>query len=183
MNKCTILNFSSRENGNCARIGEYLLNYYQNKATVFTIDANNFAPCNTCNYQCLKPEMLCPQLNHEQRKIMDEICNSNLVYFIIPNYCGLPSANYFAFNERSVGYFNLDREKTNLYKKIKKRFIIVSNTEGFDQYMQYQVNNTPDILYLKSSKYRKQSIAGDILDSEDARSALNAFLAFDLSNE
>jgi len=114
---------------------------------------------------------------------MDKICNSNLVYFIIPNYCGLPSANYFAFNERSVGYFNLDREKTNLYKNIKKRFIIVSNTEGFDQYMQYQVNNAPDILYLKSGKYGKQSIAGDILDSEDARADLDAFLALDLCNQ
>ena len=129
------------------------------------------------------PGMLCPQINHEQSQIMDKICNSNLVYFIIPNYCGLPSANYFAFNERSVGYFNLDREKTNLYKRIKKRFITVSNTEGFDQYMQYQVNNAPDILYLKSGKYGKQSIAGDILDSEDARADLDAFLALDLSSQ
>ena len=49
---------------------------------------------------------------------------------IIPNYCGYPCANYFAYNERSVGYFNLDKVLMDKYMNAKKRFIVVSNTEG-----------------------------------------------------
>ena len=62
---------------------------------------------------------------------------------------------------------------------VQKRFIIVSNTEGatFDSAMRQQVNGDPDVLYLKSRKYQKRSIAGDILDSEAAIADLEAFLA------
>ena len=74
----------------------------------------------------------------------------------------------------------MDREKMNQYMAVKKRFIIVSNTEGFEKAMQQQVAEAPVCLYLKSSKYTKQSIAGDIMESEEARNDLVAFLCADL---
>lgn len=62
---------------------------------------------------------------------------------------------------------------------VRKRFIVVSNTEGFEQAMQQQTKGKPEILYLKTGKYKKQSIAGDLLDSVEARADLDAFLALD----
>ena len=89
--------------------------------------------------------------------MMDNICQADLAYFIVPNYCGYPCANYFAFNERTVGYFNLKRELMQKYMNVPKRFIMISNTEGsnFANAMKQQVNGEPDILYLKSGKYGK----------------------------
>ena len=109
--------------------------------------------------------------------MMDAIISSRLVYFLVPNYCGFPNANYFGFNERTVGYFGMDREKMNRYLEVPKRFIIVSNTEGFEAAMHQQTSDDPKILYLKSGKYKKRSIAGDILDAEEARQDLLQFLA------
>ena len=63
---------------------------------------------------------------------------------------------------------------------VKKRFIIVSNSEeNFTQAVRQQTNQEPDILYLKTRKYQKQSIAGDLMTSDAARADLQAFLAMD----
>lgn len=174
-----ILTFSGRNNGNCAKISEYIEQFY-NRTNVYTvqIDSKAFAPCGGCDYECLKPELVCPMVSERSKEIMDKICNSDITYFIVPNYCGYPCANYFAFNERSVGYFNLDRVRMNQYMNVPKRFIIVSNTEGnnFEAAMQQQTIEAPKILYLKTGKYQKQSIAGDLLTSEAAKADLESFL-------
>lgn len=181
MNKfVTILSFSSRSNGNCAKITRYLSKHYsQANVSQFIIDDSVFTACGKCDYECLKPGMCCPQLTRQQKSVMDMVCGSDLVYFVVPNYCGYPCANYFAFNERSVGYFGMDREKMDRYMNVPKRFIIVSNTEGFEDAMRQQTNAEADILYMKSKKYQKNSIAGDLLDSDAARADLDAFLTHD----
>lgn len=103
---------------------------------------------------------------------------SDMTYFILPNFCGFPCASYFAFNERSVGFFYGDEAVLNRYLDAPKRFIIVSNTESpiFTQAMQQQTAQDPEILYLKSRNYGKQSIHGDILTSMQAQMDLDAFL-------
>lgn len=181
MNKfITVLSFSSRNNGNCANISQYLSNYYkQANVKSFVVDSESVPPCGKCDCECLKPGEACPQRSEKYSDIMDTICQSDLVYFIVPNYCGFPCANYFAFNERSVGYFGTDRDKMEQYMNVPKRFIIVSNTEGFEDAMRQQTNAEPDILYLKSRKYGKRSIMGDIMDSNDAQADLDAFLKSD----
>lgn len=105
---------------------------------------------------------------------------ADLVYYIVPNYCGFPNASYFAFNERTVGYFNSNRDAMMQYMSIQKKFIVISNTESemFYNAMQQQAER-PNILYLKTSKYGKQSIDGDVLDAMEARADLEAFLATD----
>ena len=112
-----------------------------------------------------------------QKAMYDSICNADVVYYIIPNYCGFPCANYYAFNERSVGYFNLDKVLLERFMSVKKRFIIVSNTEGqnFEHAMMQQAKE-PEIMYLKTSKYGKKSIAGDLMESEAAKADLLTFL-------
>ena len=178
--KVVILNFSSRKNGNCAEITDYIEHYY-NRTNVcsFVIDKNSMPACGECDYECLKPDMDCRVLNQQEKAVFDAVCESDLVYLVIPNYCGYPCANYFAFNERSVGYFNMDESLMEKYMSVPKRFIIVSNSEGdnFKEAMRQQTSGTPDILYLKSRKYHKSSIAGDLLTSNAAKADLQAFLA------
>lgn len=173
-----ILSFSNRKNGNCTNISQFISNYYTDTdISCFTIDAGSFPSCGNCDCECLKGGMICPNLTEQQKSIMNTICNSNLVYFVLPNYCGYPCANYFAFNERSVGYFGMDQEKMDRYMSVPKRFVIVSNTEGFENAMRQQTNAEPEILYMKSRKYKRRSVNGDILDSDTARADLAAFLA------
>lgn len=178
-----ILSFSGRKGGNCTAINDYIKYIYkQTNVRSFVIENKVFPPCGECNYECLKENTECPQLTDHQRRIMDSVIESDLVYFVVPNYCGYPCSNYFAFNERSVGYFNMSRSLMEKYMTIQKRFIIVSNSEeNFTEAMQQQVNDRPDILFLKTSKYQKQSIAGDLLTSEAAKADLWAFLAQDTS--
>ena len=174
-----ILDFSPRNNGNCTKIGEYIENYYKRtNVRLYKMSAENILPCHDCNYECLRRGVACPSITEHLIEVMDRICSSDMVYMVIPNFCGYPNANYFAFNERSVGYFNCDQSKMNLYMSVRKRFIIVSNTESdtFRDAMKQQTLSEPEVLYLKSSKYGKRSIDGDILESADAKQDLKLFL-------
>ena len=179
-NNVVILTFSPRNGGNCAKIAEFINNYHKSdNVSVFAITADNFSACRDCNYECLQPGMICPQRTHYQLQVMDSIVNADMVYYILPNFCGQPNANYFVFNERSVDYFNLDRALMNKYLAVRKQFIIVSNTESetFYNAAQQQTSGKPEMLYLKTSKYGKRSTNGDIMDSEAAKADLEAFLS------
>lgn len=172
-----ILNFSGRNSGNCAEIGRFIKKIHKN-TNIYSYNVGEcWSPCGGCDYECLKPGLRCPVLTEEQRKIMDSIVNADKVYYVVPNYCGFPSANFYVFNERSVGYFNMDRELMGRYMNVRKKFIIVSNSENpaFLQAMQQQAKE-PEILYLKTSAYQKKSITGDLMTSEKARNDLETFL-------
>lgn len=181
MKNVVILSFSGRNNGNCHHISEYIKQYYNNGSIYCVNDC--FAPCNDCDYECLKPGVRCPGLNDAQRAVYEAVMHAEVVYYVIPNFCGLPASSYYAFNERSVGFFNGDREAMGRYMATKKRFVIVSNTENanFTAAMRQQTKEDPEVLYMKTGKYKKQSLAGDLLESEEARADLDGFLAADLS--
>ena len=177
MNNVVILNFSGRNVGNCSEISKFIEEHHTN-ANIFSHNIGEcWNPCGGCDYECLKPGLECPVLTEQQRKIMDSAMQADMLYYIVPNYCGFPSANFYAFNERSVGYFNMDRAKLGQFMSVRKKFIIVSNTENpaFTQAMQQQAKE-PDMLFMKTSAYQKKSIAGDILTSEKAREDLKTFL-------
>lgn len=176
--KIVIIRFSDRLNGNCNAIASYIQEYLKSKTIkLYKISAKTMHPCGNCDYECLKSGSVCPNLTFEQKAMYDSICNADVAYYIIPNYCGFPCANYYAFNERSVGYFNLDKVLLEKFMSVKKRFIIVSNTEvqNFEHAMMQQTKE-PEIMYLKTSKYGKKSIAGDLMESEAAKADLLAFL-------
>lgn len=176
MKNIGILNFSGRKYGNCASIVSYITNFHANANICIYNISEQIAPCGECDYECLTTGDGCPELS-KIKPLMDQIMGCDLVYYIVPNYCGFPCANYFAFNERTVGYFHLNQTTMEQYMNINKKFIIVSNTEDvtFLKAMQQQSQN-PRILYLKSNKYGRRSAAGDILDSEQARRDLRIFL-------
>lgn len=75
----------------------------------------------------------------------------------------------------------MDRALMQKYMEVPKRFVVVSNTEGpnFEDALKQQVNGVPDILYMKTGKYHKRSIAGDMMDAGDAKVDLEAFLECD----
>ena len=174
-----LVQFSSRINGNCSAISNFISIKFENEnVSIFTVDDHTVQACNHCDYECLTPGKTCPNLNENQTTLMDAICNADMAYYIIPNYCGYPCANYFVFNERSVGYFNMDRALMKKFMDVPKRFVIVSNTEGanFENAVKQQVSNEPEILYLKTGKYHKRSTAGDLMESDEAKADLSAFL-------
>lgn len=178
MNNITVLNFSPRTKGNCAAISRLILDHYAEANVRFYNVCESVSPCSGCNYECLKLGEVCPKLTAEQTAMMDSIRCSDLVYYVIPNFCGMPNAVYHAFNERSVGYFNMDRARMNQYMAVEKRFVIVSNTEStmFVESVRQQTTTDPEILYLKTGRYQKKSIAGDMMESAEAQADLKAFL-------
>ena len=178
MKSVVLIRFSSRVNGNCKAITDYLQEYHrEDTVQIYTVDAGTMPSCGNCDYECLAPGKECQNLTQAQSRIYTAVCDADITYMIIPNYCGYPCANYFAYNERSVGYFNMDRALMAKYMNAKKRFIIVSNTEGinFENALKQQ-SPEPDILYLKTGKYGKRSTAGDLLESDAAKADLTAFL-------
>lgn len=181
-NNIVLIRFSSREKGNCAAISDEIRQLYCDDSVVqFTVDANVVQPCSNCNYECLTPNLSCPNISKEQAAVMKAVCGADLVYYIIPNYCGYPCSNFLVFNEKSVGFFNGDRTLMKQYMNTPKRFIVVSNTEG-DQFinaLQMQSKEKPEVLYMKTGKYGKKSIAGDIMESEAALNDLKAFIMKD----
>lgn len=181
MNNITVLNFSPRTSGNCAEICRHIQDHYENTNIHLFNVCEYVSPCKNCNYECLTPGISCPQLSTRYTHMMDAICSSDLIFYVVPNFCGMPNAVYYAFNERSVGYFNMDRTVMGQYMSVKKRFIVVSNTENnmFLESLRQQTTVDPEILYLKTSRYKKRSIAGDMMDSEEARSDLLDFLKKD----
>lgn len=183
MRNITILNFSARTNGNCAEIANIIKATYSSTNVCAFLISEVFEPCNGCDYQCLKPGANCPNITKAQLDLMEQILASDLLYYVIPNYCGVPCANYYAFNERNVGFFNSDRALIEKFASLEKRYIMVSNTEGtaFESVpIQQSRANGGKMLYLKTSNYAKSSIAGDLMTSSKAKSDLTTFLAEDL---
>lgn len=178
----SIVYFSNRENGNCKAVASYIARYHSEEsrtnAHIHSIDGSIFEPCGNCDYECLKPGLVCPKLEEHQKQLMDTLCRSDQIYFVAPNYCGYPCGNYFAFNERSVGYFGTDRSKKTKYLSIPKKFILISNSQNecFLSAMRQHTTGEPDMLYLMTGKYQKRSIAGDLMTSQNAQADLKAFL-------
>ena len=178
MKYVSILNFSGRNAGNCQAISDLIKQYHAPFANICAQVCNpRLEPCNNCKYECLQDNKTCIR-KKETDTIMDQLMHSDIIYFIVPNYCGFPCANYFAFNERTVGYFNKNEQLLQKYYNIKKKFIIVSNTENevFYKAMEQQ-SESPEILYISSNKYGVSSIAGNSMKAKAAKDALQAFIA------
>ena len=110
--------------------------------------------------------------------MLEAIIHSEMTYFILPNYCDYPCANFFAFNERSQCFFQGRPELLDVYLSVPKRGIVVSNTntEHFVKALAYQADREPEILFLSAKKYGKISIKGDLLTDEKVIQAIAAFV-------
>ncbi len=175
--KTCIVSFSSRKNGNCSQIGK-LIQSVTEDAEVFDFSKVNLHPCGNCAYQCFSSRDHCPYIDDMEYRLLDAVTHSDLTYFIIPNYCDYPCANYFVFNERSQCYFQGRPELLEKYENVRKRAVVVSNTneENFIHALAYQSYEKMKILFLSAKKFGKVSINGDLLSDESATRAVLEFV-------
>lgn len=172
-----IISFSSRKNGNCSKISEFVSSMYSDAIRYDFCDFKINA-CGDCDYQCFESADKCPHAHDKEREILDTITNSEMTYFIVPNYCDYPCSNYFVFNERSLCYFQNNESLLKKYLCAPKKFIVVSNSnkDNFGLAFCYQSIDVPEILFLSSNEYGKKSIDADLLSSDTAVEDLKKFI-------
>ena len=125
--KAIIVSFSSRTDGNCTKIGK-LIKENTKDSILFSFSDFSVKACGECNYDSFKKREECPHVGDMECDILDSIVHSEITYFVLPNYCDYPCANFFAFNERSQCYFKGKPDLLNAYLRVPKRSIVVSNT-------------------------------------------------------
>lgn len=173
-----ILSFSSRNGGNCEQISEYIRILHGSNAKLFRFTDFIIHSCGSCDYECFADNSWCPYIHDPEYRLLEEICGSSLTYFVVPNYCNYPCANFFTFNERSQCFFQRHAERLERYLRVPKRFIVVSNTgrENFYEAMSQHTDDKPEILFLSAKQYGKVSIEGTILESDEAKSDIRRFV-------
>lgn len=177
MNVC-IVSFSGRPDGNCSHIAE-LIRQKNPGATMYDFSAFSISPCGHCHYDCFQRRENCPYFSDPEFSLCEAITYSDLTYFIIPNYCDYPCANFYVFNERSQCYFQHHADLMNQYLAVRKKFIVVSNTgkENFTVAFSQHIPeaSVPDVLFLSAKQFGKISIKGDLMDSQNARETVAQF--------
>lgn len=181
--KISVVNFSGRPNGNCYKIARTVKQALSQDNDILLRDfgALNISPCGRCGYGCFKERTDCPFIGDDIYGLYDSLCGSDLAYYIVPNYCDYPCANFFIFNERGQCYFQNREDLLAKYLTVKKRFIVVSNTDkaNFIQAFRYHVpeNAEPEVLFLSAKAFGRTSVAGDLTDLASARQAVIDFIS------
>ena len=176
--KTVIVTFSSRSNGNCSQIGKLIASLTQDPV-LFDFSGFDLRPCGRCASECFTARENCPYFEDKEYEILEAIMHSKMVYFVLPNYCDYPCANYFIFNERSQCFFQGKPDLLEAYLSIPKRSIVISSTNqnNFIHALAYQSNKEPEILFLSAKEYGKTSINGDLLTSKDALEDIRQFIS------
>lgn len=173
-----IISFSSRKDGNCDSICKYIEEIDPKYTESFLFSENSITACGRCAYECFIDNKMCPYFDDPEDGLLRQLCLSDQVYFIVPNYCDYPCSNFFIFNERSQVFFQGNPERLDQYEAIPKKFIVVSGSESenFRAAFRYHVNDEPEILFLSAKRFGKKSLAGDIITSIEVRAAINEFV-------
>lgn len=180
--RVSILSFSGRSGGNCGRIAQEIRRFWRDRGEAEVYDFSTFTvtPCGGCGYVCFQERECCPYMDDPVAGLFQAVTDSGLAYYVVPNYCDYPCANYFIFNERSQCYFQGRPRLLEQYLAVRKKFIVVSNTgrDNFTAAFRYQLeeNVEPEVLFLSAKQFHKVSIRGDIMDSAKAREALQSFI-------
>lgn len=175
--KTVIVTFSSRPGGNCSQIGKLIASMTQ-APVLFDFSEFDLHPCGQCAVECFSVRENCPYFADKEYEMLEAMTHSDMVCFVLPNYCDYPCANYFVFNERSQCYFQGRPDLLEAYLKVPKRSIVISNTnkDNFIQALAYQSDQEPEVLFLSAKKYRKTSINGDLLSSKKALEDIKQFI-------
>lgn len=172
-----VVSFSSRKNGNCARIGELVRSLLPDAQGYHFTDFD-IHPCGGCNGECFERHDLCPWIYDREYELLDAITHSELTYFILPNYSGYPCANFFIFNERSLCYFQGRNDRLEAYERVPKRAIVVSNTDTgqIREALRYHADGDIPTLVLSASAYGRKSVSGDLMSCEAAVADVKRFV-------
>lgn len=184
-NRVLIISFSGKKNGNSEQIAELIKANLNADADIFRFSENPISPCGGCRYQCFDDNRMCPHIDDAEYGLLEQVSLCDELYFIVPNYCDYPCANFFIFNERSQVYFQGYRERLMDYEAIPKKFIVISgsDTDNFSRAFDYHCKGEPEILTLNAKQHRKCSIAGDLMQSPEARQAVLEFIGADLETD
>ena len=127
--KVLLINFSNRDFGNCGTIANFVKDNLNDKVIIKSFSNMKVSSCGSCKCECFEENLKCPFVEDDVYELYKHICDSGLVYFIVPNYCDYPCSNFFKFNERSLCFFSGKKEMLDKYESISKRFIVISNGE------------------------------------------------------
>ena len=172
-----VISFGGRSGGNCDSISDLLVQRNEPECTIFKFSEQKIHPCGGCRYECFDTEP-CPYREDPEYELLESICQSDLTYFVIPNYCDYPCANYFIFNERSQCFFQGKPERLDEFLRVRKKFIVVSNTnqENFRQILSQNADGEPEILFLSAKKFGRNSVCGDLMASAAAVAEIDQFV-------
>lgn len=175
--KVSIINFSNRKNGNSQMIMKLLSELYvDEKVKAYNFSSMHISQCGKCSYECMKENEKCPYKD-KIYEIYKNIISSDICYYIVANYCDYPCSNFFIFNERGCGYFNKNEKKLTKYLNVKKKFIVItnSNTKNFLDIFKYHVNDEPDVLFISPKKFGLSSISDNVLSNPSAKYLISDF--------
>lgn len=175
----TIISFSGRANGNCGSVSRRIAEEFKNDSVKYlSFSSVSITPCGRCNMECFIASDNCPYITDDEFRLMDTICSSDLVFYILPNYSGQPCANFFIFNERQLSYLFGHEDRESAYSNVKKKFIVINGDESgnFAHAFNYHSTGKPQILYLSTHTYGKSSRGGDLMTSPEAVSELLKFI-------
>lgn len=171
-----IVSFSGRKDGNCDMIAKYISE--KDDLLLFMREIST-QPCAGCDYECMYGQ--CKYHNDGIYAFYESLIPADKIFFIVPMYCGNPSALYFILSERCQEYFM--QNESNYKKMIEKLYIIgvYGNAEAYPDFLnffarQYDfVNVEQHILGLERHKYN-QKMKDFLLDEEDVKVKLNEFI-------
>ena len=176
-----VISFSGRRDGNCSAVAQAVRDALSGRDSVQYFDCSALAltPCGGCGCECFQARERCPYFDDPVFGMYDAVTRSSMSYFVVPNYCDYPCANFFLFNVRSQCYFQGRPELLEQYERAPKKFIVVSNTgrDNFITAFQYHTGDAPpDVLFLSARRFGKVSIRGDLMGSPDARAEVLRFI-------
>lgn len=171
-----IVSFSGRRDGNCDKIAKYvslkddLILYMREICT---------QPCADCDYECMSNQ--CKYYGDGIHSLFEQFHIADKIYFIVPMYCGNPSALYFILNERSQGYFMQNEAQ---YENMVEKLYIIGVYGSAEEYpiflkffaWQYGFTNMEKhVLGLERHKYN-QRMNGFLLDEDDVKLKIDEFI-------
>lgn len=169
-----IVSFSARKDGNCDTIARYISSENDLRFNMRELDLQ---PCANCNYECMTEKCI---YNDEIYSLLEKCSCADKVFFIVPMYCGNPSALYFILNERSQDFF---MRNESLYEEFTKKLYIIGvygNKQDYPDFLklfqkQYEFSDANEhILGLERHLYHHK-INDLLLNENEVREKIAAF--------
>lgn len=161
--KVSIVSFSSHANGNCESIAKFIQKHLNCEVDVLLLSQLDIHGCGKCQYECFDENKQCPYYNDALLDIYRHVANSDFCFMLIPNYSGVPCANYFKFRERSQCVWQIpfnDDFLWQTYAKVDKHFFVIANTdkEVFAPLLKNEVENEVKITFISSNDIESKSM-------------------------
>ncbi len=177
--KISVINYSSRKNGNCHHIAEYveaIISGEKHEYDLIDFSAFSVNTCGKCNYECFGNH--CVYKDDEIYRAYRKILDADIVISVIPIYGGLPCSNFFAFSERVQGAFQDD--EFDQFEAVKNKYIIVGNT-GLEITKKIVGANDSlvrdeDFLAISSNEVGERSVRGNLMDYELYRGKIREWI-------